>query len=367
MMCPRCRTPVAQGDLFCTGCGFDLRTAGTCCAVCGAASVQGDSFCAACGTALEQPGVAQGTVGPKASASAAATEEAERPAGKGPAVCSGAGGMVFTHGAIRDIAASYRCNTISPLSALNAAVSNSKSEPAPIDKDLLDGILTPSKAFYLTAGSGGTLSQSVLLTRDSVCWRWIDAQASVTVSREKRPREFISYVYAEISRGVTGVERSVITLTREQIVILKAVNSLGSALTRRKVRRVFTAYDQLERFLKADDSLRRQLDELASDRMVRIVGDGNPIIALEKAGDEIVNVLEDHDAFWNIQVLTEGRDEFPSVYLVRRDGRLYMISNPGNGDDVVVRSLDSAGLRSILNWMWTADPTLTGRGRVAVQ
>ncbi|MBA4395032.1 MAG: hypothetical protein C0407_15885 [Desulfobacca sp.] len=66
-------------------------------------------------------------------------------------------------------------------------------------------------------------------------------------------------------------------------------------------------------------------------------------------------MLEDYEVFYTLQVLAEGRDEFPSVYLILRTGQLYMISNPKNGDDVVVRTLNMADLRSLLSWMWIAD------------
>lgn len=329
MICPRCNVTASAGNRFCVECGFDLRTAVTTCLACGAPFKSGDVFCAACGKRLGDKRVVEAV--------------------------SAAEGTVLSHELIKEIASCYEFNTISPFSALDSAEKREKKGNLPVEGNLLDAILKPSKSFYLTASADNRLYQKILLGKDSTCFRWIDEDGRVVVNREKSPRDFIDYIYREISGGMSSNERSIVLLKREQILILKAINSLCQALSQTKLKTVFTTYDHLKQFLEADDGLKGQLDDLANDEMVRITGSGNPIITLGVKGDEIIKMLEEYDVFYTLQVLAEGREEFPSVTLTLRSSKLYMMSNPGNGDDVVVRTLDTANLRAVLNWMWTAD------------
>jgi hypothetical protein len=356
VICPACKKKAAEGDIFCVECGIDLRTSGAACPACGTPSLPGDAFCTACGARLGQgKGVEAEKV--KAAARIAAADEPERAvAGKSARVMN-AGETLLTHALIREIAASHEYNSLSPVSALDSAEKRESKIGIPLESSLLDAILRPSKAFYLTARAGNKLSQTILIVRDSICCRWMDKDGTVTVVREKRPRDFIDCIYGDIAGAVSRGGRSTLILDREQIRILKAVNSLGRAVPRAKLKSVFAVYDPLKRLLQADDGLREHLCGLEKMGMIKITGSGNPIITLGVKGGDIVTMLESYDAFYTLQVLTEGQDDFPSVYLILSGGRLFMISNPKNGDDVVVRMLDAADLRAVLNWMWTAART----------
>jgi hypothetical protein len=345
MFCPRCNAQSVTDDEFCAQCGLDLRTVSTYCPACGARSVSGDAFCAACGKRLVEDGLDDLQTRVKIAAS-------ERTAG-----ISKAEGTALRHSLVGEIASSHEYNSLSPIAALGPADKKASKVAIPVAGDILDAILQPSKAFYFTATAGDRLYQEILLVKGPVYCRWTDAEGTVVISREKGPRDFIDHIYGEISREMAGGEKSIAILTREQILILKAVSSLGRTLAFTKIKSEFTSYEHLKHLLNTDDGLKGRLHDLARDGMVRIRGSGNPIITLQARGVEVVNALENYDAFSTLQVLTEGIDDFPSVYLTLSEGRLFMMSNPKNGDDVVVRTLDKAGLRSVLNWMWTASLT----------
>jgi hypothetical protein len=353
VICPECKKKAAEGDIFCVECGFDLRTTGASCPACGTPSVPGDAFCTTCGARLG-PGQTFEAAQVKTAVRIPVNGEPGRPAAEKSSTVVKVGETLLTHGLIREIAATHEYTALSPLSALDLAEKRESKIDVPLDSSLLDAILSPSRAFYLTARAGSELSQTILMVRDSTCCRWMDKDGAVTISRETRPRDFIDHLCGDIYRTLSGSQESTVILKREQILILKGINSLGQALPQTKLRTVFTTYDHLKRFLQLDDGLKGQLRELEKIEMVKITGTGNPIITLGLKGGEIVTMLENYDVFYTLQVLTEGRDEFPSVYLILKGGRLYLVSNPKNDGDVVVRTLDKAGLRAVLNWMWSA-------------
>ncbi len=354
MICPKCKAKALAGDEFCVDCGFDLRTAATNCPSCGMPFAAGDVFCGACGTRLVQDRDREGDTKVKTRAKTAIAEKPEKPANEKLPKFSKAKGTILSHKLIKEIASSHEYNNISPLSALNPSEKKKKKVDIPLDSSILDAILKPSKSFYLTARAGNKLYQKILMVKDSTCCRWEDEDGTVLVNREKNPRDFIDYIYSEISKIILDSEKSLVTIKREQILILKAINSFCQALTKTKVKTAFAVYDHLKQFLKADDGLKGRLDELAKDGMVRITGSDNPIITLGAKGQEIIEILENYDTFYTLQVLTEGRDEFPSINLLLKSGRLYMISNPKNDGYVLVRTLNAANLRAVLNWMWTS-------------
>jgi hypothetical protein len=311
LICPRCKTKASPGDNFCVECRFDLMSV--------------------------------------------AHEVVDKPAEQMPAKSVKPGETLLSHATIRDIAASHEYNRISPLSGMTIADKREGRSDFRLAREVLDAILNPTKAFYLTTSAGDRLSQEVLLVRNSTCYRWVDEAGSVLVSIEKNPREFINRIHSEISRGVSGAEKSTVLVSREQVLMLKAINSLCQVLTRVKSKGAFTTYDYLKVLLKSDEGLKGQLDELAAAGMVRIVGSDNFLVTLEAKGEEIVGMLENYDAYYALQVLVGGVDEFSSIQLMLKNGRLYMMSNPKNGDNLVVRTLSGSDVRSVLNWMWTAD------------
>ncbi|MHB8137327.1 MAG: hypothetical protein ACYDGO_02945 [Smithellaceae bacterium] len=265
-----------------------------------------------------------------------------------------AGGTVLSHQLIREIAAAYEYNSLSPLFALHMTQQNGKKANTPLKAKLLNAILKPSKAFYLTAIRGDSIYQKILLVGDSICCRWEDQDGSVIVAQEKTARNFIKDIIGDISATISDSQKSIIVFTRGQIVALKGIYSLCQAISQMKVKPIFTTYDHLKSFLNAGDEIKGQLDDLAAKGMVKLTGTDNSIITLELRGEEVYRVLEDYDAFYTMQVLTEGRDDFSSLYLIAEGGRLHMMSNPGNGDEIIMRGIDTAGLRSLLNWSWTS-------------
>lgn len=339
MICPRCKTKAKQGDKYCVGCGLKLGV--NSCPTCGAPSQPDDAFCANCGKKLMEEKVEGTAVTAKAEVEEKVAAEPKE--------------VVFTHELLREIAATYEYNTLSPLFALHVTHKSGKRLDIPIKDKLFDAILNPSKAFYLTVATGGIVYQKILLVKDSICCRWVDYNGKVIVTEEKSARAFLNYIYGEISPAIQFSEKLVLALNRGQIVILKGIYSLCQAIARVKVSPVFTTYDRLRTFLKADDKIKKQLEDLAAKGMVKLIGVDNPIITLQDRGEEIYRALEAYKAFYTMQVLTEGREEFPSLHLVSEGGRLYMMSNPGNGEEVIIRTLDASGLRSLLNWLWIAD------------
>lgn len=298
MKCPRCQAHTAPDDIFCPQCGVKL--------------AQGMQAVAAASPA------------------------------------------VLTHNMIRRMAAEHEYNRLSPLSALTGIFSKEDGNGIDLDSGILSAVLQPEKAFYLTVRRGSGVYQEILLTRNSACYRWTDRDSKIVIESEASPRSFIEHIYSVIAREITTNSGMDVILSREEIPVLKAVASLCGILSLIKVRGDFTTSGLLQQMLKSGSSLQEHLKELSKKGLVRLAGTDDLLIRLTDNGRAMVGVLEDYDAFYMLQVLTEGRDEFASVYLVLNNGGLYLLSNPLNGDEVVVRTLDGERLRSILNWMWVA-------------
>ncbi len=336
MLCPGCKIEYRDGDIFCPGCGLDLRIAASICPVCGAQLKADDKFCPNCGS----------KVGVSASKEA---QVAARPAGAEEA------GTVLTREFIQQIADSFECNYLSPLSSLCHGKKKERVGESPIDEALLQVILKPEKAFYLTAMTREKSSQKGLLIKNGACYRWVDEDGRVVITREESSRKFLDSIRNDVTRNITEAESSLLMLKREQLDILKGVYSLCHALTEMKVVPAFTNMDQLKSLLGSSEEIIEQVRELSRQGLIRLIGYDNPIITIEARGEEIAGALVDYDVYYTIQVLTEGVDAYPSFHLLARGSRLYMVTNPNNGEDIIFRTLDASGFRSLIDWAWLAD------------
>ena len=352
MTCPRCQSKTSGEDIFCARCGFDLRKAAPACPACGTLMAPGDIFCASCGVQLT-PG-AQAAAPSKVMNSSSPVEKLEPPPAGTPRTVHIGQGTVLSHGLIRQLAATHEYNKLSPLFALSGVEKIKGGTSISIDSGMLSAILLPARTFCLTARAAGNLYQEILLAGGPTCYRWSDRDGTVVVNREPGPRNFIEHIYGSIARDIKGNGSTNVILAREEIPVLKAIASLCSVLTLMKVRKAFTTFGWLQQMLKSADGLKGQLATLSQKGLVSLAGTGDPIVRLTEKGKAMVSILEDYDAFYTLQVLTGDHDEFASVYLVVNSGSLYLLTNPDNGDEVVVRTMDGAGLRSVLNWMWTA-------------
>ena len=339
MLCPRCKTEYENGDVFCANCGLDLRTAARTCPTCGARLETDDVFCANCGSKVEVTQTKEIPV----TAKSTDVEEAE---------------TALTRQLIKEIASSFECSYLSPLSSLYHGGKKEKVGKSPINEALLQVILEPEKAFYLTGMTREKSYQKVLLINDGTYYRWIDEDGRVVITREESPWKFLESICTDVTQNVTEAEPSLVVLKQKQVEILKGIDALCQALTEMKVVPAFTTLTQLKSFLGSGEEITGQVRELSQQHFIKLIGYDNPVITIEARGQEIVRALVDYDVYYTIQVLTEGVDEYPSFHLLARGSRLYMLTNPENGEDIVVRTLDASGLRSLINWAWLADLTL---------
>lgn len=262
---------------------------------------------------------------------------------------------VLKHEEIKLIAESFEYNRLSPLSALHLSKKKGAEIKNPFATDVLEAILKPQKICDLTTLKQRQMVQKILLVKDSSFYRWIDEDGKVVISTEKNPRHFLDSIVGEIAATVSQSDRSVTLLKKEQIKILKGIYYLCQALIFLKVAVVFTTLGHLKSFLKAGDEMKGHVEELAQKGLIKCTGINDPIITLERMGEEIINVLENYDTFYHLQVMSEKSDEYPSLYLIARAGKLFMLSNPMDSDDVIIRTIDAAELRSILGWAWVTD------------
>lgn len=350
MICPKCTSEIMQGDLFCAGCGLDLKMVMNACPNCGVQFEPDDAFCVHCGRKLAKaaaPEIAP-TAKEKFAVKTTTAVNKER-------LAAGKTVTILSHEVIKDIAGSFECNRLSPFSTLPIPKKKDAEIKCPVAADVLEAILKPQKICSLTAVTQQQMIQKILLVKDSACYRWVDKSTEVVITAERSPRDFLDSICGDIAAHVSHGGRSVALLKKEQIRILKGIYSLCQVLILLKVKVAFTTLGQLKSFLKTGDGMKGHVEKLAEKGFIQCTGIDDPIVTLERSGEEIVQMLENYDAFYHFQVMSENRDECPSLYLIKKAGKLFMLSNPRDGDDVVIRNMDAADLRSVLGWAWVTD------------
>ena len=303
------------------------------CPRCGINTLDDDRFCTHCGQKLEAVGV---------------SEEA-----------------LLNHQQIKNLAATHDYNLLSPLTGLNKQDPEEyKADIITLNEPMLLAVLQPQKVLYLTGFSSKKSYQKILLVHNATCYRWFDENGHVYISQEESPPKFLAYIHTHISQNITKGGNSLLHLKREQIKILKSIDALIGGLVQMGIASTFTTFGHLELLMKQVPELRELLGEMTQQGMVRLIGDQDPLVSLENQGREIVELLEDYDIYYNLLVMTEEMDEYPSFHFLVKEGDLYMLSNPLDGEDVLIRSLDSDSLKSLINWAWVA--SVFSQGEVAL-
>lgn len=336
MLCPKCGSKYLEGARFCGQCGYDLSSGERTCPACKAAVLPGNRFCTHCGTRVEE------------SADSHSRSEI------------GEWTDALTLDQIRDLAAVSRYNALSPIAPFHDPAKKGGTGKILLDKDLLEPVLRPERAFYVTRMSPEGSFQKVLLIKGARSVLWTDEGGHVVISKGGNLKEFFETLVSEIGSGVTEGEQDLMVMTQDEIEVLKATEAFCESLEMIHVTPAFATKIQIGKFMDEGRELEPLLKSLLEKGLIRVLGRENSVIKMEEKGKQIAEALTDYDSFYSIVSLTEGSKEYPSIHLSSSRGRLYMLSNPKDGEHVLIRSIHPEGLRSILNWAWASGLSAAG-------
>ena len=261
------------------------------------------------------------------------------------------GRLHLTQDDLAAIAGSLDYTRLSPVVGYYRGPSEKSHAPA-VDAAVLEAILKPARALFLMEFSGDEFRQNVLLLRDGSCYRWEEGPSGVKISKEPSPRKFIK----DVADRLTGYNRqegsSLVSVKKKALDVLAAVSVMCRQLSAIDEAASFVTMSHLASFVGGDD-LEGRVRDLAQQGFVKCIGDADPLIVLEKKGEELFLLLNEYERYFILQALTDGAQEYPSLHFALRAGALSMITNPAAGDDIVVRRLDSAGIVSFVDWAWT--------------
>jgi hypothetical protein len=337
MLCPGCGSKYLEGAKFCGSCGYNLVSGERTCPACKEVILPGNKFCTNCGARIQE--------------NAATGGEPEKGEEKAE----------LTLDQIRDMAAGFRYNALSPLSGFRDPEKKGETGKIRLDKDLLEAVLTPERAFYVTGMSTEKSFQKILLIKESECYLWTDEGGRAVISKGENPKNYFETLFNEIGRGITKDNQHVVVLRQGEIEVLKAIDAFCESLELIHVTPVFATKVQIERFLNGGQELEPFLKGLSEKGLIKLLGLENTVIKLEEKGREIAKALTDYDYFYSLVILTEGSEEYPSINLSSSRGQLYMFTNPKDGEDIVIRSIHSEGLRSLLHWAWASGLSMDSR------
>lgn len=318
MQCPQCKAVCENSDKFCMSCGFLLEGAGVRCPDCGNAVTQGGRFCPACGRDMKKTQYN--------------------------------GHILLKQEELTATAGSHEYTALSPLAVYYQGPA--EKEQIALETTLINAILNPSRAFYLMEITANSFRQDVLLVRDSSYFRWEEDDSGVSISREVSPRVFIAKIATRLEQYMLHENTSGISIRKEHMRVLVAVNVLCRELSTIDQAAVFITMTHLEAFLGSNEGLPAAIEDLSQQGFVRLIGNTDPLIVLEPKGEELYLILNAYDRFFIIQVLAEGVSEYPSINFAARKGALYLIANSRESGDLVVRGLDREGMCSMINWSW---------------
>ena len=283
---------------------------------------RGDSFCIACGKALQK------------------TEE------------NIPGRILLKQDALANIAGSNTYTALSPLAVYYQGLAEMK--PAAIEPLVLNALLKPERAFYLIELTKNSFQQEVLLMKEASFYLWKEKDSEVSISREASPREFIERTKTLLAQNISNKNTSLISINKKYFNTLAAVSVLCKELSRINTAASFVTTSHLESFLGRGEGLLAELKELSQQGFIRCIGNDDPLIVLEKKGEDLLSLLNEYDRYFIVQILTEGAREFPSFNFAASNGTLSLITNPKGNDDIVIRALDAEGMKSLINWAWTS-------------
>ena len=329
MRCPHCHSQTQDGDRFCVQCGARLTPAKSLCPSCGSVLKTGDAFCQGCGQPVE-----------KASESEA----------------------LLDHQQVRAMAAGWECNHLSPLAALSGfqeendeLASQTPAELLAFTEGMLSALLRPEKVLYLAAFGREKYYQSILLVRQGACYGWQDENGQVHISRlHSSPHAFLARIQARLAERISDGHEPLLMLKRGHLEILRDLASQEEALAQMGLEPAFATKTQLEAFRPQGHALDEGLRAMSNAGLIKLLDGDNTLIFLAEKGSRVVSLLERHDFHYNLMVMRLGASEMANLNFLAQGERLYLLTNPQNGEDVLLRRLDRDALKSLIEWAWAS-------------
>lgn len=294
------------------------------CPKCKAVCESDDSFCMSCGTALEK-----------------------RPDRRQ---------IRLTENDLAGIAGSQPYTPLSPLAPYYQGPVKMKRA---IEPSALNAILSPDRAFFLIELTRGSFRQDVLLIRDSSCYRWEEEASGVSLSKETGPRGFLGRATKLLAGYSSKGNSSLMSIKTKSLKTLAAVVVLCRNLSTIHRAASFITLSHLESFIGTGEGLPAEIKDLSQRGFIRCIGVEEPLIVLDKKGEELFLLLNEYERYFILQVLTDGISDYPSLHFAVRKGSLYLLTNPKGSDCLVIRRVDPEGIGSLINWAWTTSVSVS--------
>jgi len=260
------------------------------------------------------------------------------------------GRIILDKDAVANIAGSHAYSALSPLAAFYQGPAEMKTET--IEPSVLNAVLEPERAFFLMQLTRDSFKQEVLLIKESSCYSWVEQDSDMSISKEENPRAFIEKSRKLLIQQIKNKETSLVSIKKKSLRVLAAAAALCKALSNINDAASFTTISHIGSLL-GEEVLQSQIKELSQQGFISCIGDDDPLIVLEKKGEDLLLLLNEYDRYFIIQILTEGAQEYPSFNFAAKNGTLSLITNPNGSDDIVIRALDPDGVSSLINWAWT--------------
>jgi hypothetical protein len=234
-----------------------------------------------------------------------------------------------------------------------------KMKMATLEPSALNAVLRPDRAFFLIELTRDSFRQDVLLIRDSSCYRWEEAASGVSLSKETSPRGFIGRTTKLLAGYSSKGNTSLMSIKTKSLKTLAAVVVLCRNLSTIHRAASFITISHLESFIGTGEGLPGEIKDLSQQGFIRCIGAEEPLIVLDKKGDELFLLLNEYERYFIIQILTDGIPDYPSLNFAARKGSLYLLTNPKGSDCLVIRRVDSEGISSLINWAWTTSVSVS--------
>jgi hypothetical protein len=255
------------------------------------------------------------------------------------------------------IAGSHTYTPLSPLAPYYQGPVKMKT--ATLEPTALSAILRPDRAFFLIELTRDSFRQDVLLIRNSSCYRWEEQTAGISLSRETSPRGFIGRTTNLLAGYSSKGNASLTSIKTKSLKTLSAVAVLCRNLSTIHRAASFITVSHLESFIGAGEGLPAEIKDLSQQGFIRCIGAADPLIVLDKKGEELFQLLNEYERYFVLQILTEGISDYPSLHFTARKGSLYLLTNPKRSDCLVIRPVDPELISSLINWAWTTSVSVS--------
>jgi hypothetical protein len=259
-----------------------------------------------------------------------------------------------------DLAGIAGTHTYTPLSPLAPYYQGPvKMKTANLEPSALNALLRPDRAFFLIDLTRDSFRQDVLLIRDSSCYRWEEETSGISFTKEANPREFIGRTTKLLAGYSSKGNTSLMSIKTKLLKTLTAVAVLCRNLSTIHRAASFITISHLESFIGTGEGLPAEIKDLSQQGFIRCIGAEEPLIVLDKKGEELLLLLNEYERYFILQILTDGISDYPSLHFAARKGSLYLLTNPKGSDCLVIRRVDPEGISSLINWAWTTSVSIS--------